>query len=308
MTEGLETQLRAALAERAQDVPAEARERLRRIDYRPRSRALRPRVALATGAGLAATGGAVVALVGLSAGSTPAFAGWTATPTPPASGQTAGAQEHCTSQLAGAAGARSNIPATGWQRVLTDTRGPFTLMILHSASASATCFNGPSFTTVAVNNTQSSSGGSEHVVSGSSTGTGAQGSTSVMGLGGNGSGPIGTATQSHLLTSGGQPYTFVQGQVVTGVTDVTLARSDGSDVQATVADGSFAAWWPGSADATSAQVAGATGVTTQQLTFTMPPMGPCAPSPSTTPPCTNHSGSAEGLEVGPGPEGPRAGK
>jgi hypothetical protein len=308
MTNELETQLRAALAERARSVPAHAEAKLRQIDYRPRAGALQPRVALATGAGLAATGGAVVALVGLGAGTSPAFAGWTATPTPPANGQTTDAQEHCVSQLTGAPGARSNIPTSGWRPVLTDTRGPFTLMILHSGAASATCFDGPSFTTVAANNAQGSSGGAEHVLSGSSTGTGAQGSTSVMGLGGNGSGPIGGATQSHLVVSGGQPYTFVQGQVVTGVTDVTLARSDGSDVQATVADGSFAAWWPGGADATSAHVAGATGVTTQQLTFTTPPMGPCAPSPSATPPCTKHSGSAEGLEVGPGSEGPRAGK
>jgi hypothetical protein len=171
-------------------------------------------------------------------------------------------------------------------------------MILHSASASATCFNGPSFTTVAANNTQSSSGRSEHVLSGSSTGTGAQGSTSVMGLGGNGSGPIGGATQSHLVVSNGQPYTFVQGQVGTGVTAVTLARSDGDEVQATVADGSFAAWWPGSADATSAQVTSTTGATTQQLTFTTPPMGPCTPSPSATSSCANGSGSVGGGEGG----------
>jgi hypothetical protein len=182
-------------------------------------------------------------------------------------------------------------------------------MILHSGSASATCFNGPSFTTVAANNTQSSGGASEHVLSGS-TNTGGPGSssTSVMGLGVGGSGPIGGATQSHLVVSGGQPYTFVQGQAVPGVTAVTLARSDGDEVQATVADGSFAAWWPGSADATSAQVTSASGVTTQQLTFTTPPMGPCAPSPSAAASCANGSGSAGGGEVGTGPQGTRAGK
>jgi hypothetical protein len=68
------------------------------------------------------------------------------------------------------------------------------------------------------------------------------------------------------------------------------------------------AWWPGNADATSAQITSATGVATQQLTFATPPAGPCGGSPSATPPCTNHPGSAEGLKVGPGSEGPRAGK
>ena len=63
MSKGIEDELRAALTERAHDVPAHVEERLRGIDYRPRSRALDPRVALATGAGLAATGGAVVAIV-----------------------------------------------------------------------------------------------------------------------------------------------------------------------------------------------------------------------------------------------------
>jgi hypothetical protein len=286
MSKGIETELRATLAERAQDVPPEAVERLRRIDYRPRSQALSPRLAIAGAAGLAATSGAVVAIVGLGAGTSPAFAGWTATPTRPANGQTARAQEHCFSQLAVAGGAPSKIPATGWQPVLTDTRGPFTLMILRSGSSSATCFNGPSFTTVAANSAQGSAGGSEHVptehVLSRRAGTGGPQSEPVprehvlssrAGSGGPQSvmrystGGIGPATESHLVARGGQPYTFVQGQVVPGVSGVTLLRSDGGNVQATVADGSFATWWPGSSDATSAQVTSASGVTTQQLTF-----------------------------------------
>jgi len=65
--------------------------------------------------------------------------------------------------------------------------------------------------------------------------------------------------------SGQQPYTFVQGQVAAGVTGVTLVLSDRSNVQATMAGGSFVAWWPGSAGATSAQIASSAGVATQQL-------------------------------------------
>jgi hypothetical protein len=126
-----------------------------------------------------------------------------------------------------------------------------------------------------------------------------------MGLGGNDAGPIGSATQSHLVTTSEQPYTFVQGQVASGVTGVTFVRSDGSDVQATVADGSFVAWWPGTAGATSAQIASSAGVATQQLTFAAPPAPPvglCKPSSSSTSSCAQEeSGSA----VSPGPEGSR---
>jgi hypothetical protein len=72
----------------------------------------------------------------------------------------------------------------------------------------------------------------------------------------------------HLTTKGGQPYTIVQGEVQAGVTAATLVLSDGSDVKATVADGSLVAWWPGSAHTTAAHVTTGSATTTQQLTFT----------------------------------------
>jgi hypothetical protein len=75
----------------------------------------------------------------------------------------------------------------------------------------------------------------------------------------------------HLTTKGGQPYTIVQGEVQAGVTAATLVLSDGSDVKATVADGSLAAWWPGSAHTTAAHVTTGSATTTQQLTFTPVP-------------------------------------
>jgi hypothetical protein len=59
----------------------------------------------------------------------------------------------------------------------------------------------------------------------------------------------------------------MQQPVEAGATAVTLGLSDGTNVQATVADGSFIAWWPGSANATSAAVTGSAGTTTQQLSF-----------------------------------------
>jgi hypothetical protein len=270
MSQLLEMEVRAALAERAREIPEHAAERLRRIDYRPRARALGPRAAVGAGAGLAATCGVTVALVGLGVGAAPAFAGWSATPTQPTSGETAGALAQCQSRLAGAGGG-SGLPVSGWQPVLTDTRGPFTAMVLQSGSATATCLNGPSFTTTAANSsaTNTAGGGSQHVMSVSSPNAAGGGSpaVSLFALGGPTS-PISEATALQFTTSAGQPYTIVQGQVEAGATAVTLGLSDGTDVQATVADGTFIAWWPGSASATSARVTDPAGATTQELAFT----------------------------------------
>ena len=239
----------------------------------PQRRRVSRRLALSGVGALAAVGAATVAvLVAFAgAGASNAFAGWTATPTTPASGQTTSALVQCTSRLASSGGGQSGVPAGGWQPVLTDTRGPFTAMILQSAGATATCLTGPSFTTTEANAAQD--GASQHVLSNGSARAGAPPAVSIMGLGGSSSGPIDQASQSQLTTSGGQPYTFVQGQVGVDVTGVTLSLSDGSNVQATVADGSFVAWWPGRADTTSAHVTSSSGVRTQPLTFT-----PVAPS------------------------------
>jgi hypothetical protein len=281
MREGLEDELHAAFVARAQEIPTQAQERLRRIDYRPRSWAPRAGVALGASAGLAVTAGAVVALVALGTGAAPAFAGWSAAPTAPASGETAGALAQCTAQLAHSSSTGSAIPSGGWQPVLTDTRGPFTAMVLSSGGASATCFDGPSFTVVAAN--AQDGGASQHTLRvGSAAGTG-QSSVSVFGLGAAGSGPITQASQAHLTTAGGQPYTFVQGQIDDDVSAVTLVLADGSDVQATVADGSFVAWWPGTTDTASAQVTTASGTSTQQLSFAAVPgpgsLGEGVPTP-----------------------------
>lgn len=173
-------------------------------------------------------------------------------------------------------GGQSGLPTGGWQAVLADTRGPFTAMVLQSAGATATCLTGPSFTTTQANAAQG--GASQHVLSSGSSGAGTAPAISIMGLGRPGSGPIEQAVQSQLSTGNGQPYTLVQGQVAADVSAVTLSLSDGTDVQATTADGSFLAWWPGGATATSARIARASGVTTQQLAFTA-----LSPPANTTP-------------------------
>lgn len=225
----------------------------------------------------AATAGLALLVLGTTGGGPPsAFAGWTATPTTPASGETHVALDKCRSQLAQPGGSGpSGIPTGDWQRGVTDTRGPLTAMVLQSGSASATCLSGPSFTSVAA--TVPDSYLQEWRLNGSAAGRSAPPSVSGLGFSVPGSGPIiSQAMQADLTTSGGQQYTFVVGQVAAGAARVTLVLSDRNNVQATVGDPSFIAWWPGSATVSSAQVENASGVTTQQLAVT-PLSAPPAP-------------------------------
>jgi hypothetical protein len=61
-----------------------------------------------------------------------------------------GPTPRCGSQLAQPAGdGPSGIPTGGWQPSITDTRGPFTVLVLKSSRASATCLSGPSLTSTA---------------------------------------------------------------------------------------------------------------------------------------------------------------
>ena len=155
--------------ELSSDWIAARREHLVREIMAPRRRPVSRRLAVSAVGALAAAGAATAAvLVGFAgAGASNAFAGWTPTPTRPVSSQTTAALQRCTSRLAGAGGSQSGIPTGGWRPVLTDTRGPFTAMILQSGSATATCVNGPSFTSTAANNAQSG-GASQHTLSASS--------------------------------------------------------------------------------------------------------------------------------------------
>jgi hypothetical protein len=235
---------------------AARRNHLVRETATPHRRQVPRRFALRAGGALAAVGALtaaiLVAFVGARAPN--AFAGWTPAPTQPRSGQTASALARCVAGPAGAAG--------GWRSVLTDTRGPFTAMILQAGSRTATCVTGPSFTTIMANAVPGGASGT--ILGVGESATAGRPDVSMMG---SSSGPIRQASQVQL-TASGQRYTLVQGQVQAGVTGATLALSDGNDVRATVADGSLVAWWPGRAHAIVAHLTSGSGVTTQQLTFT----------------------------------------
>ena len=225
MTDQLETELRAAFRDRAADVPGASVDRLSRLDYHPRTRRLRPPLAIGAFAGAAGAAGAVAVVISLSAGASNAFAGWTPRPTRPAPDQLAAASADC----------QTRSPVAGLPLKLTDTRGPFTFSVYADANSSATCITGPSFTSA----------------------SGSVGSAPFKV-------PAGHVllSSSHTTNRAGA-YSFAEGRTGDGVSAVTLNLDDGSKVQATVENGWFVAWWPGTQAVTSAGITTPAGVSTQ---------------------------------------------
>jgi hypothetical protein len=122
--------------------------------------------------------------------------------------------------------------------VLTDTRGPYTASIYADGS---TCVQGNGIEIA-------SSGG---------------GTTSSIPAG---TIELGGAGESD---SDGHALTIVDGSVGAGVTAVTVTRSNGSSVQASVQNGWYLAWWPGTERAVTAQVVAGSRTRTQAF-----PTGP----------------------------------
>jgi len=148
--------------------------------------------------------------------------------------------------------------------VLTDSRGPYTASIYADSSTSDVCLSG---------NGVSMSSSSTSVVP-----------TSVA------AGQIqigGTGTRD----SAGNALTLVDGRTGAGVTAVTIKRSDGNSVHATVANGWYLAWWPGTVTATNAQVTTASGTSTVAF-----PSTPALPAPR----CPSGARCAAGYSFGSG--------
>jgi hypothetical protein len=166
--------------------------------------------------GVAAAAAAVTLLVFGPSGRGPAnaFAGWTAIPTPPASGQLLAAETACkrrTPELA------STTP-TVW-----DTRGPDSLLVYAGRGATTTCVTGRiQLGTVAMSRVASNSLANTSAIAPQSLGL--------------------------EFAADGQAFREMTGKVGAGVTAVTLVLESRSTIQATVAAGWFAAWWPVSPD------------------------------------------------------------
>jgi len=146
--------------------------------------------------------------------------------------------------------------------ILTDTRGPYTASIYADGS---TCLQGNGI------RISSNNGG-----------------------GGQSSIPAGTIELNGAgeSDSDGHALTMVDGPIGAGVTGVTITRSDGSSVQATVKDGWYLAWWPGTERATTAEVASASATSTQSF-----PTARDHPSPAC--PAGGHCASGYGFASAP---------
>src|SRR5579863_2657247 len=98
-----ESDLKEAFSLHASCIPSEAGDRLRDVDYRPRTSRLSPRMTIGALTGAAATTGAVVSVFVFGSAQA-AFAGWSPSPTSVSLGQTSTADSACQAQLAAAPG------------------------------------------------------------------------------------------------------------------------------------------------------------------------------------------------------------
>lgn len=268
MNDQLESDLREALRARADQVPAAAAARLTRLDYRPRTRRLRPPVAIGAVATAAAAASTLAVIISLGAGASNAFAGWTAKPTKAAPGQLAAASAACRQSQSSVAG----VPLA-----LADTRGPFTFSVYANSESTISCIQGPSF--VALSQSQSSN-------------------------------PVNVPADQVQLASahrsdrGNRAFGFAYGRTGTDVSAVTLVLDDGTSVQATVANGWFIAWWPGSQQLESANLTTPAGSSTQKFNLPSTPGGcntnkdcPGGPSAQGGETNVNGGGSAAGSQL-----------
>jgi hypothetical protein len=234
----LETDLRAALHDRASRVHAS--QTLLAADYHPRTRRLRPRLAI--GGGLATAAGATAAVLSLAGGASSAFAGWTSRPTAPTHAQLAAAQAYCA----------KHMPTPGLPLKLTDTRGPFTFEIYANDTSNNFCTTGPSFTNA----------------SGWSTSSPVKVPAGSLYL-----------SDEHTIARAGQAYGLMIARAGDGVTAAQLTLENGTAVTATVQNGWAVAWWPGEHQITGAQLTTPSGTQTQTFPLSAcgHPLKKCGP-------------------------------
>ena len=244
----LERDLRLALAATAAQLPSDASRRVLGADYRPRSGLERP--ALAAG-GVVAVAGAVVAvsLVGLGTDTPRAFAGWSATPSAHSGTHVRQVQEACRSRLPTSARIKHaqetasgphkpwpipSIAAGSWRTVVIDTRGPYTMILFTAAHGAAelSCFSGRQPASLggsfATHPPRPVPAGHVSIVSSGSTTT--------------------------PPAEGSQHFSLLVGRTGRGVTGVSLTLRDGTRVTASLANGWFLAWWPGTQRGTATHV------------------------------------------------------
>ena len=179
-----------------------------------------------------------------TSGSPGAFGAWTATTTEPPAAQlaaaTSGCQSfyrHATVLLPNASSAVS--PALTTPLRLTDSRGPFEMLVYSGPSGGDVCLWDGAVLSV--------TGGTN----GDALPAGTESSVGVPAVG--------------FVRDRQTPVTYAYGNVGTQVTAVTLELTNGDQVEATVQNGLYGAWWPSQTDVESATVISTNGPSHQDF-------------------------------------------
>lgn len=229
-----EQRVREALAWRTEQLDPGIITRLRAVDYRPRRHRVGKWPAVG-GIGTAGVAAGLIAVFSLGSGAATAFAGWTPHP---ASTLPAGVDAEtfaCNSHL--------GTP------VLTDVRGPYVAQIF---ADNAVCLYTTSKTVTSAS----------YYTRGESLPSSTEAAPSEVSF-----------IEAGSEYSATNQLVLGYGHVGAGVTSVSLQLTDGTTVQATVADGWYLAWWPGTATEKSAQINTASGTKTVTAPAASPP--PC---------------------------------
>lgn len=199
----------------------------------PEQRSRRPLLVIVSWVAAVSVAGVLAAVLSLAGGASNAFAGWTPQPTAPTAAQLAAAKAYCA----------ANAPTPGLPLRLTDTRGPFTILVYSNGGSNDFCTVGRSFRNA----------------SGWSTSPPATPPAGRLVL-----------WTDHTSTDDGQSYGSMIARAGDGVSAAKLTLDDGSVVTATVENGWAVAWWPGAHHLATAQLTTPSGPQTQ--TF---PKYPC---------------------------------
>jgi hypothetical protein len=194
----------------------------------PERKSRRPLLVGVSGVAVASFAGVIAAVLSLVGQTSSAFAGWSPQPTTATPAQVAAAEAYCA----------KNEPDAGLPLQLTDTRGPFTILVYSDGGSNDFCTAGPSFRNVSAWST----------------------SPPVRP-------PAGKLFlwDDHTSIDGGQPYGLMIARAGDGVSGANLTLDDGSKVTATVENGWAVAWWPGEAHLAAAELTTPSGTKTQMF-------------------------------------------
>lgn len=249
MTDAFETQVRAVVMSRMEDVSADRIGRVTTRDYHAREHML-PLLTTVSAGIVALLAVVVVGVLSLSSGTPQAFAGWTATPAPASASSITAARRAC-----------GQVPAS--DVLASEARGPYTAIVFVIADKPRQCVvdgrrvlleastryalrayaSVPAEKAMLPVITQKTFGRATgrlndlqtryQVVASSSDGSYARANALLA--------------EINATLSGPGSMSAALGTVGDDVTGVTFILKDGDHVQATVKNGWYVAWWPGAA-------------------------------------------------------------